>query len=526
MLAKLTCMNRDGRERVHAIVQDRVYVLGRGDRVDIRVPDNSVSRSHCILEKKGEAFTILDLTSSNGTLLNGKRLGDHNNLKDGDEILIGETRFFFKIVPEAERWALLTEVPDENEYDPSRPGQRFHVWQDPEEPVRDSSVIPTETGSFETRMIELSPEVKSRLQAARESGKAAEAATVGGSPAEEDLGGSFGQEDAAPTAGGERTAADVERELASGDEDAEGVGSFEMDEVPAKSGIGRTAADVERELAAGGEADEKEEESDEPVPAPGARTAEDMMLALATDGDEGPAPDVAPPAKEPAKPGAKAAVPPSPARPPAAAPKPAGDEDEFGAAPAGDPEEEALSRHCVELGYLDEDKVSLARMQREMDAADKPLGMYLVDRKLISWEQLKELLRLQEGGASQATQDEEAEKRWTKRESVLFGKFAVKKEFIAPEQLEECLAEQSTAMPRRNIGEILIAKGHMTKSQVDAVLKAQQREVLRCSSCDAAYLIRNLEPGRRLKCKTCGTILTVPPLPLDRKKLDDLKLPE
>ncbi len=509
MLAKLSVVTRDGRERVHPILDDRVYILGRGERVDIRVPDNSCSRSHCIIEKKGDAFTVFDLTSSNGTLLNGQRLGDTTSLSDGDEIQIGETRMRFSYVPDQERFALLTEVPEEGEFDPLAPAKRFVGWR---EGVLDSSIIEPQDSSSETRMINVKdlqaaeangfgdeesddePAVDLEEVAADESGDGAAGGMAEAGGLDLDTGGDGGVDDSGQSEDTEVAAEETDSAGSVAGTESGGDG-FELEEdgggdssLPANGGF-----ELEPQASdAAAESPEFELEESEAPAQP--KSAGPKPVAGA--GGEAP-----PPPKKKLKP-----VPPPRPAPPAAPPPGTGEDDfDMGEAPPTDPEEEAFARHVVELGFLDEDKVSLARMQREMESSDKPLGMYLVDRKLLNWDQLKQVLAMQQSGFS-----DEAERRWTKRENVLFGKLAVKKEFISGEQLEECLAEQKRLTPKRNIGEILVIKGFMTKNQVEAVLRAQQREVLRCTECDAAYMVGNMAPGRKLKCKTCGTMLTVP----------------
>jgi len=67
--------------------------LGRSSSNDIHVPDGQLSRNHCFFEKVGSRLRITDLASANGTLLNGKPIGEEPvGLKIGDVIEVGETR--------------------------------------------------------------------------------------------------------------------------------------------------------------------------------------------------------------------------------------------------------------------------------------------------------------------------------------------------------------------------------------------------------------------------------------------------
>jgi len=56
------------------IGQDDVVTIGRGDMNTIVIDSPRVSRNHARIEWGGDAFTVLDLRSSNGTYVNGQRL--------------------------------------------------------------------------------------------------------------------------------------------------------------------------------------------------------------------------------------------------------------------------------------------------------------------------------------------------------------------------------------------------------------------------------------------------------------------
>lgn len=65
------------------------FTIGRGQECQLRLKSDVISRKHCaILVEKGVA-TIKDFGSTNGTFLNGERLGEPQELKHGDHISIG-----------------------------------------------------------------------------------------------------------------------------------------------------------------------------------------------------------------------------------------------------------------------------------------------------------------------------------------------------------------------------------------------------------------------------------------------------
>lgn len=70
-----------------------VMTVGRQQDCQLRIASSQVSRKHCqIFEKKG-LLLVKDLGSSNGTLVNGKKIADQRVLEPGDELAVGSVRF-------------------------------------------------------------------------------------------------------------------------------------------------------------------------------------------------------------------------------------------------------------------------------------------------------------------------------------------------------------------------------------------------------------------------------------------------
>ncbi|MDZ4696393.1 MAG: GGDEF domain-containing protein [Deltaproteobacteria bacterium] len=72
-------MYRVGRERT---------IVGRGQKADIRILDDGISREHCEIVMEHGHPVLRDLQSTNGTLVKGGRVETHR-LQDGDKILVG-----------------------------------------------------------------------------------------------------------------------------------------------------------------------------------------------------------------------------------------------------------------------------------------------------------------------------------------------------------------------------------------------------------------------------------------------------
>lgn len=76
-----------------ALTGDRA-VMGRLKTCDICLQDANASREHAALEREGAGWTLVDLGSMNGTMVNGERV-DRARLTDGDIITVGVTELVF-----------------------------------------------------------------------------------------------------------------------------------------------------------------------------------------------------------------------------------------------------------------------------------------------------------------------------------------------------------------------------------------------------------------------------------------------
>ena len=64
-------------------------IIGREPTCDIVIPEDGISRRHAKLEKKGDAFMLTDLESTNGTFQNSEKIAS-SLLVEGDKIRLGE----------------------------------------------------------------------------------------------------------------------------------------------------------------------------------------------------------------------------------------------------------------------------------------------------------------------------------------------------------------------------------------------------------------------------------------------------
>ena len=79
-------------------IEKRRVVIGRSKDADIQVEDPNVSRRHAEVRQEGAAHWVIDLDSTNGTEVNGRRL-KRAKLRPGDTITVGSTELVFRREP-------------------------------------------------------------------------------------------------------------------------------------------------------------------------------------------------------------------------------------------------------------------------------------------------------------------------------------------------------------------------------------------------------------------------------------------
>jgi hypothetical protein len=75
-------------------VDKRRVVLGRSRECDIQIEDANISRRHAELRQEGTAFWIVDLDSTNGLEVNGRKV-KRAKLEPGDTFTVGSTEVTF-----------------------------------------------------------------------------------------------------------------------------------------------------------------------------------------------------------------------------------------------------------------------------------------------------------------------------------------------------------------------------------------------------------------------------------------------
>jgi DNA-binding CsgD family transcriptional regulator len=84
-----------GDSRVVMLEGSRLTVGRVSDNDLVLADDPEVSRSHALFESLAGGWCLRDLSSKNGTFVNGERVGGDRPLRSGDEIRIGRTSMIF-----------------------------------------------------------------------------------------------------------------------------------------------------------------------------------------------------------------------------------------------------------------------------------------------------------------------------------------------------------------------------------------------------------------------------------------------
>ena len=69
------------------------FIVGRAPECKLRPNSDMVSRRHCMISIEDGKATIRDLGSRNGTVLNGQKITDEQELKTGDKVKVGPLEF-------------------------------------------------------------------------------------------------------------------------------------------------------------------------------------------------------------------------------------------------------------------------------------------------------------------------------------------------------------------------------------------------------------------------------------------------
>jgi uncharacterized protein involved in exopolysaccharide biosynthesis len=92
-LAYVVLFVGDHPQRIYPVKTSSV-LLGRADEAQVSIADASVSSHHARIIQNSQGFEIVDLDSTNGTFVAGKRTS-RSPLRNGDQVTVGHVEFMF-----------------------------------------------------------------------------------------------------------------------------------------------------------------------------------------------------------------------------------------------------------------------------------------------------------------------------------------------------------------------------------------------------------------------------------------------
>ena len=88
----LKLVSTDGKESYFAKIASEI-TIGRSKDCDIVIPHQMISGLHCIVYKVGSKLLIEDNNSTNGTLINGKKLEHQLEIKNNDVVTMADKSY-------------------------------------------------------------------------------------------------------------------------------------------------------------------------------------------------------------------------------------------------------------------------------------------------------------------------------------------------------------------------------------------------------------------------------------------------
>ena len=93
--AELVVLDEGGQEKERISITREPVNIGRLSTNDVVLSDSNVSRRHAELRRSGDRWVLVDLGSTNGTLVNGKLAREHE-LRNGDRVSFGTSELIFE----------------------------------------------------------------------------------------------------------------------------------------------------------------------------------------------------------------------------------------------------------------------------------------------------------------------------------------------------------------------------------------------------------------------------------------------
>jgi len=163
-----------------------------------------------------------------------------------------------------------------------------------------------------------------------------------------------------------------------------------------------------------------------------------------------------------------------------------------------------LGKLAVTHGFCAQESIDWCLAIQSTSPDRLPLGQILIREGYLTQDQHSELLSLQRKNMKVIVPV--TKKR---RESILFGKLAVRERLLTSQQVNACLSRQAAEGERRSLGEIMVDGGFLTSQQVRDLLAKQQKRIMSCSVCSLSFTVFTISHGKKsVACPRCKGALS------------------
>lgn len=159
---------------------------------------------------------------------------------------------------------------------------------------------------------------------------------------------------------------------------------------------------------------------------------------------------------------------------------------------------------AVGLGFCTQEGVDACLLVQAAHPDRLPLGRVLINEGHITETQHSQILVEQRKNMNVI---DPLLKR--QRESILFGKLAVREGLLTAAQVNICLEQQATMGDTRSLGEIMVSKSMLTFKQVQELLSRQQKKIMACPACKMSFTVMSISQGKKVvSCPRCKAPLS------------------
>jgi len=159
------------------------------------------------------------------------------------------------------------------------------------------------------------------------------------------------------------------------------------------------------------------------------------------------------------------------------------------------------------MGYASAMQLQQAASRQREQQRRRRIGEVLCDQGVMSPEAVEDVLRVQEIHLGHPHHHLPCN-----MQEGLFGRLALKYSYLAPEQLNRCLAQQQEARSNGEpslLGEIMVERNLLEPRDVVNLIHMQQLRRAVCGGCGSRYNTARMEKGKRLHCPRCGAVLEI-----------------